>query len=1057
MGGSPAFTFDKVGNIVTITGNLVLGNLSVTGITASTLDVAGGGLNAVSIGQTTPAAGSFTSLTATGKIWANSSVSSTSTSTGALVVAGGIGVGGSVYAPTFYGNLGGGSVLSNIYVTGSILPTTNVAYDLGSPTQKFRSAYFSGNTVYIGGESMSVAPDGTWSFTSDGAEVSLGASAVFNPPAASIGELTTNAASVTGNVSVTGNISAASLNISGNILAGNVTFNAITASTLNVAGGGLNAVAIGQSSPAAGDFTRLAATGTVYANATAAAISTTSGALRVAGGAGVAGNTVISGILTAGTTSGINIAAFTNTIGWFTGSANSWTQFGLQNTNTGQGASTDFIAYADNGNNDSGWIDMGITGQNYVNQDGAYGITGPNDGYIFMSGVDGAGTGGNLVIATGNTGVYNDIVIATGGFDTIHEEARFIAHTGLRLIQGTSSINPTTGALQVVGGVGIGGNLNVAGDISLAGNIYLTGNAIQFNTNNLTLTDSLIYLAEDNGADVIDIGIVGSYTSGLGYQHTGVVRDASDGVWKIFSNVASEPTTTVDFTNATYSNIKVGNISAVSAGFDSNVTASYFIGTLGTAAQPAITSVGTLTGLTSSGLINTSGNVLASSATLSALTVNGFINTTANLSASRVNSDTTVVSGASYIGEVFVTSRSGDEGGQINLAPAVTNNALVGNITVDIFQNKLRIFESGGTNRGGYFDLSGLATGVGTNLAGGGGGVPGGGPNQIQFNQAASFAGAASLYYYGANGAVVSNAGIASTSTTTGSFQIGGGIGVTGAVVAGQLNSAGNLLAQAGVFNGLTVNGNIGAGGSSRKQLTVGAYLDIYSGAVDSPTVQSIRASSAGNMVINPYGAGATYLSYDAGTGGVNFGSGSATIVANVTATGVGTFAGLNVSAAINPNADNTINIGSSGTRFATVYGVTFAGVSTTAKYADLAEIYASDKNYVPGTVVVFGGDKEVTISTASHDPSIAGVVSTNPAYLMNDSADGLAIALQGRVPCRVKGPIKKGDRVVASNLSGIAQCLNMTQYQPGCIIGKALESIDNDSVQTIEVVVGRV
>jgi len=122
-----------------------------------------------------------------------------------------------------------------------------------------------------------------------------------------------------------------------------------------------------------------------------------------------------------------------------------------------------------------------------------------------------------------------------------------------------------------------------------------------------------------------------------------------------------------------------------------------------------------------------------------------------------------------------------------------------------------------------------------------------------------------------------------------------------------------------------------------------------------------------------------------------------------------------------------------------------------------LAEIYTSDKKYVPGTVLIFGGNEEVTISTQSHDPAIAGVVSTNPAYLMNSEAGGVAVALQGRVPCRVKGPIAKGDRLVSSDQPGIAIKLDKTLYEPGCIIGKALEDITDDRVHTIEVVVGRV
>jgi len=146
-------------------------------------------------------------------------------------------------------------------------------------------------------------------------------------------------------------------------------------------------------------------------------------------------------------------------------------------------------------------------------------------------------------------------------------------------------------------------------------------------------------------------------------------------------------------------------------------------------------------------------------------------------------------------------------------------------------------------------------------------------------------------------------------------------------------------------------------------------------------------------------------------------------------------------------------NIQTGGNMVATI----FYGKATTAQYADLAENYSSDKKYVPGTVVVFGGSKEVTVSTQSHDPAIAGIVSTKPAYLMNSEAEGVAVALQGRVPTRVKGPVKKGDRLVSSDIKGVAQAMVKALYEPGCIIGKALEDITDDRVHTIEVVVGRV
>jgi hypothetical protein len=158
--------------------------------------------------------------------------------------------------------------------------------------------------------------------------------------------------------------------------------------------------------------------------------------------------------------------------------------------------------------------------------------------------------------------------------------------------------------------------------------------------------------------------------------------------------------------------------------------------------------------------------------------------------------------------------------------------------------------------------------------------------------------------------------------------------------------------------------------------------------------------------------------------------------------------------ASIVPAANLTYSLGS-----ATAWWDTFYGISTQARYADLAENYQADDNYDPGTVLCFGGPSEVTISTVSHDTAVAGVVSTNPAHLMNGALNGsnvIPLALQGRVPCLVKGPVNKGTVVVTSNIAGVAQALDMRHYQPGCVIGKSLDIIPDDSIQKIEVVVGR-
>jgi hypothetical protein len=124
---------------------------------------------------------------------------------------------------------------------------------------------------------------------------------------------------------------------------------------------------------------------------------------------------------------------------------------------------------------------------------------------------------------------------------------------------------------------------------------------------------------------------------------------------------------------------------------------------------------------------------------------------------------------------------------------------------------------------------------------------------------------------------------------------------------------------------------------------------------------------------------------------------------------------------------------------------------------ADLAEYYEGDKEYEVGTVLVFGGDKEVTMSSTYGDHRVAGVISDNAAYTMNGACPGLKnlVALQGRVPCRVVGIIKKGDLIVTSNIPGVGISAGGTA-KTGTVIGKALADYNSDHIGTIEVAVGR-
>lgn len=134
------------------------------------------------------------------------------------------------------------------------------------------------------------------------------------------------------------------------------------------------------------------------------------------------------------------------------------------------------------------------------------------------------------------------------------------------------------------------------------------------------------------------------------------------------------------------------------------------------------------------------------------------------------------------------------------------------------------------------------------------------------------------------------------------------------------------------------------------------------------------------------------------------------------------------------------------------------SGSTFTSTYADLAEWYTSDYYYDPGTVVVFGGEQELTTTTTFGDTRVAGIVTTNPAYIMNGNLQNMGtsvcIALQGRVKCKVVGRVNKGDLLTTSATPGYAvKSLNPTV---GTIVGKALENKDNPDGGFIDVAVGR-
>lgn len=285
----------------------------------------------------------------------------------------------------------------------------------------------------------------------------------------------------------------------------------------------------------------------------------------------------------------------------------------------------------------------------------------------------------------------------------------------------------------------------------------------------------------------------------------------------------------------------------------------------------------------------------------------------------------------------------------------------------------------------------------GSAFGGGGGGTPGGTPGQIQYNALGTFAGATGFTFTTGN-VGVPNLTVNSSMTVSSTLGVTGNInGVsasfTGNVTKGNKNVVTN-------FTGNSAPTNPQPGDEWYYRPTDTLYKYIF----DGNTLNWISISSA-------------------------------LYTANTQATA------------------NTLALRDSG---GNLRATNFIGLASSAKYADLAENYVSDQIYQAGTVVVFGGEEEITTSNTTHDKRVAGVISTSPAYLMNSDCDGLPVAFTGRVPCLVKGPIRKGDLLVTSDEHGVAQALDNAYYQHGCVFGKSLSSLDTDEITTIEVVVGR-
>ena len=163
---------------------------------------------------------------------------------------------------------------------------------------------------------------------------------------------------------------------------------------------------------------------------------------------------------------------------------------------------------------------------------------------------------------------------------------------------------------------------------------------------------------------------------------------------------------------------------------------------------------------------------------------------------------------------------------------------------------------------------------------------------------------------------------------------------------------------------------------------------------------------------------------------------GQETIDGAKTFTSSTTFNGQVTSSNIIPKSNNQYNIGTADLAYSNVYGTYFSGTSYRAYWGDLAENYVSDEIYPSGLLIQFGGDKEITKAVTK----VNGVISSQPAFVLNDAEGGLPVALCGRVPVMIEGKINKFDKLCLSKTCGVARKKKWYEFWKHTI-ASALES----------------
>ena len=483
--------------------------------------------------------------------------------------------------------------------------------------------------------------------------------------------------------------------------------------------------------------------------------------------------------------------------------------------------------------------------------------------------------------------------------------------------------------------------------------------------------------------------------------------------------------------NVTGSNLFASGTANVTGNVNAGNVNSKFFGPLNGTVGATTANTGNFTTVAASSTVAATGNVSGGN-----LTTTGALAVTGNANVGNLGTGGLIIATGNVTGGNLVTGGVLLATGNANAANFNTTGLIVatGNVT------------GGNLNTGGVLSVTGNAN-VG-NLGTGGliiatGNVTGG---NIHTGGVLTVTGNANVGNLGTGGLIVATGNI-----TGGNLLTGGLISAVGNVSGANIGTAGLIVATGNItggnINGPTFgahNGTVGATTANTGNFTTiqASGIITTTGNVNGANITGSYLYGAGNNISNIQGpnvsgvvTNANYAAY----------AGNVTIAAQANITSIGNLTTL-TTLAITTGANTTAGE-------MTGNWTLTAGSKLTATYADLAEFYSADAAYEPGTVLDFGGTAEVTISSDG-SAKVAGVVTTAPAYIMNAACAGefpVAIALQGRVPVKMRGPVSKGDMIVAA-ADGYARSENMPTI--GTVIGKSLE--DFVGVGVIEVAIGR-